>query len=220
MVPSIYRLTFPTLDLLLKMLIFLLTLLLVQECCIFQSGKCRQMKVLELLMQNVEEMNIYTEAHMGTLADGAAESSKMQQTYPPPFFCQLNQPLKHSQISCLFGHQEIHSLCLEKSLLKTPKAPSIWKCGDQKSCKHVLLQSYYVIRRNSQLSVYPQTKAAGRLKEKLVRLLRGPPSRGTNCFAPLHYTTLTWLKSYINYSNLNENIALFNVKSSKCHFKS
>lgn len=193
MVPSIYRLTFPTLDLLLKMLIFLLTLLLVQECCIFQSGKCRQMKVLELLMQNVEEMNIYTEAHMGTLADGAAESSKMQQTYPPPFFCQLNQPLKHSQISCLFGHQEIHSLCLEKSLLKTPKAPSIWKCGDQKSCKHVLLQSYYVIDQEKFTALsLSSDKSSWQTEREISKAAERTPKQRHKllCPSPLHNTNM------------------------------
>lgn len=41
----------------------------------------------------------------------------------------------------------------------------------------------------------------------LTKAAKRAPSRATNCFPPLHYTTLTWPQPYINYQPPQRNIS-------------
>lgn len=145
------------------------------------------MKVFQLLMHNTEE---HEYLHRGTHGSTSLCSwkPKKQPTYSPPFFCQPKQPL--SQFSAknpnTSGFSPPHWGCcasrsrkrskesaicsaLKTSFKETKKPnPSLSVCEEQKA---------HVIQGNSQLAVYPQTKALGRMKGKLgclLALLSGP----------------------------------------------
>lgn len=178
------------------------------------------MKVFQLLMQNTEEDEyLYRGTHGSTSL--CSWKPKMQPTHSPPFFCQPKQPFNQFSaknpntpisssavcMSCvLLMHQKqgirSFSLCLENSLWRGQKALSIHECVlvTESPCDP---WKFTACRLSSHKSAGQNEREIGVLTEAAERA----PSRATNCFPPLHYTALTWLKPYINYQPPQWNIS-------------
>lgn len=145
------------------------------------------MKVFQLLMQNTEEDEyLYRGTHGSTSL--CSWKPKMQPTHSPPFFCQPKQPLNQFSAknpntpvsssaastlwarSCIWSKEPVRIHDALKTFFEEAKKPN-------PSLSVYEQQRAHVIRGNSQLAVYPQTKALGRMKGKLeclLKLLRGP----------------------------------------------
>lgn len=138
-------------------------------------------------MQNIEKDEyLYRSTHGNTSL--YCWKPKIQPTHSPPFFYQPKQPLnqfyqqkkkpKHTHFFICYG-----AFC---SCIR-PRNPCIftlpWKQSSEEAKTPCPTMSVYekekahVISWNTQLAVYPQTKALGRMKGKLeclLKLLRGP----------------------------------------------
>lgn len=178
------------------------------------------MKVFQLLMHNTEE---HEYLHRGTHGSTSLciWKPKMQPTYSPPFFCQPKQPL--SQFSARNPNTPVLSLRREhvvrpahasevrnslfalpwKHPLKRQKSPiQPWVCVwvTESLCDP---RKFTACRLSSDKSAGQNEREIGVLTEAV----EWASSRATNCFPPLHYAALTWLKPYINYQPSQWNIS-------------
>lgn len=204
-------------------LIFLLTLL----CCsqprsdlFSEASNVDRWKCFSCWCRTLRKMNIYTEAHLGVL-QYAAESQKCNQlillhSCVSPNIPSINSPLKtqthqflpppcvrHSSCSCIASKEaaQIHYF-LKKIFWRGQKAQSMHACVwvTESPCDQ---WKFTACRLSSDKSAGQNEREIGVLTEATKRA----PSRATNCFPPLHYTALTWLKPYINYQPPQWNIS-------------
>ncbi len=185
------------------------------------------MKVFQLLMQNTEEDEyLYRGTHGSTSL--CSWKPKMQPTHSPPFICQPKQPLNQfsaknpnipvSPLGCEYAMHPAHASEVRNPLIftpawkhsfKRPKRPMhpcvcvclcVCVCEEQSPCDP---WKFTACRLSSDKSAGQNEREIGVLTEAAERA----PSRATNCFPPLHYTALTWLKPYINYQPPQWNIS-------------
>lgn len=202
-------------------LIFLLTLL----CCsqprsdlFSEASNVDRWKCFSCWCRTLRKMNIYKEAHLGVL-HYAAESQKCNQLILLPSSVSPNSPsinsqlktqthqflpllcVRHLSCSCITSKESAHiHSAFKKNLLKRPKSPiHAWLCvSNGEPMWSVEIRSLPFILRQ---------KCWAEWKGVLTEATKRAPSRATNCFPPLHYTALTWVKPYINYQPPQWNIS-------------
>lgn len=154
-----------------------------------ESANVDRWKCFSCWCITLRNMNIYTEVHMGALHH-AAESQKSSQRILLPSSVSPNSPSVNSllktqthQIFPLRSEDVVHPAHAKE--VKNPPFALPWKHPLKRQKKKkpnpspslCEKQKAHVIQGNSQLAVYPQTKALGRMKGKLgclLELLSGP----------------------------------------------
>lgn len=144
-------------------------------------------------------MNIYAEVHMGALVCSWKPKNATQLILLPssvsPNSPSVKQPLNQfSAKNTPSTHRPAHT----HSAFQKPSFEGARRPDPPKS----VLVTVQGMTGNSQLAVYPQTKAPRKNEREIgvpAEAAERAASRGTNCFPPLHHRALTWLKPSIHY---------------------